>query len=119
MKAGRQLSGYIRFIPVSSGLTPKNEQLAAMGSVSVLIYQVNNYLESTKATQRMGKGCFFGFLVFGLMACETAVEIDVPRYPAQLTANALFNPDSVWQVELTENRYILDNAPFAAVPMPK
>ena len=49
-------------------------------------------------------------------ACETAVEIDVPRNPSQLTVNALFNPDSVWRVELTENRYILDNAPFAAVP---
>ena len=33
-----------------------------------------------------------------------------------MTANALFTPDSVWQVELTQNRYILDNAPFAPVP---
>ncbi len=49
-------------------------------------------------------------------ACETTVEIDVPRYPTQLTANGLFTPDSLWQVELTENRYILDNTPFAAVP---
>lgn len=59
--------------------------------------------------------CFF---VLGLLlyACETAVEVDVPRYPAQLTVNALFNPDSVWQVELTQNRYILDTARFAAVP---
>ena len=50
-----------------------------------------------------------------LCACETAVEIEVPRYPTQLTANGLFTPDSLWQVELTENRYILDNAPFAPV----
>ncbi len=50
------------------------------------------------------------------MGCETTVEIDIPRYPAQLTVNALFNPDSVWQVELTENRYILDTAQFASVP---
>ncbi|MGB3848505.1 MAG: DUF4249 domain-containing protein [Tunicatimonas sp.] len=55
-------------------------------------------------------------LVFCLAACETAVEVDVPRNPPQLTVNSLFNPDSVWQVELTENRYILDNEPFAAVP---
>ena len=40
----------------------------------------------------------------------------MPRYPAQLTVNSLFNPDSVWQVELTQNRYILDAQPFAAVP---
>ncbi len=64
----------------------------------------------------MRKDCWYCLLVFCLAACETAVEIDVPRYPAQLTVNALFNPDSVWWVELTENRYILDNAPFAAVP---
>lgn len=53
---------------------------------------------------------------FLFYACETAVEVDVPRSPSQLTVNSLFNPDSVWQVELTQNRYILDNAPFAPVP---
>ena len=116
MKVGRQVSSDLRFIPVSSGLTPNNKQLASVGSVFVLIYQVNNYLGLTKTTQRMGKGGLLGFMFFGLTACETAIEVDVPRSPAQLTVNALFNPDSVWQVELTENRYILDNEPFAAVP---
>lgn len=51
-----------------------------------------------------------------LYACETTVEVDIPRYPAQLTVNSLFYPDSVWQVELTQNRYILNNEPFASVP---
>ncbi len=55
-------------------------------------------------------------LVFCLAACETTVEIDVPRYPAQLTVNSLFYPDSLWQVELAQNRYILDNVKFASVP---
>ncbi|MGB3780157.1 MAG: DUF4249 domain-containing protein [Tunicatimonas sp.] len=55
-------------------------------------------------------------LVFCLAACETTVEVDVPRYPAQLTVNALFNPDSVWQVELSKNRSILDTTQFASVP---
>lgn len=64
----------------------------------------------------MNRFCLSFLLVFYLVACETAVEVDVPRYPAQLTVNSLFNPDSVWQVELTQNRYILDNAPFASVP---
>ena len=49
-------------------------------------------------------------------ACETTVEVDIPQYPVQLTANALFNPDSVWRVELTQNRFILDTAQFAPVP---
>ena len=48
-------------------------------------------------------------------ACETTVEVDIPQNPTQWTVNALFNPDSVWQVELTENRYILDTARFASV----
>ena len=48
-------------------------------------------------------------------ACETTVEVDIPQYPTQLTVNALFYPDSVWRVELTENRYILDTARFASV----
>ncbi|WKN43986.1 DUF4249 domain-containing protein [Tunicatimonas pelagia] len=55
-------------------------------------------------------------LFFCITACETAIETDVPRNPPQLTVNSLFNPDSVWQVELTQNRYILDSEPFASVP---
>ena len=39
----------------------------------------------------------------------------MPRYPTQLTANGLFTPDSLWQVELSANRYILDSEPFAPV----
>ena len=51
-----------------------------------------------------------------LMGCETTVEVNIPQYPAQLTANALFNPDSVWKVELTRNRSILDSARFGPIP---
>ncbi|MGB3780156.1 MAG: DUF4249 family protein [Tunicatimonas sp.] len=51
-----------------------------------------------------------------LMGCETTVEIDVPRYPAQLTVNSLFTPDSVWTVALSQNRYILDNDRFKGLP---
>lgn len=56
------------------------------------------------------------FVLLLLTACETAVEVDVPRYPAQLTVNSLFYPDSLWQVELAQNRYILDTDQFASVP---
>ena len=59
---------------------------------------------------------YTSLLLFHLIACETAVEVDVPRNPPQLTVNGLFNPDSVWQVELTQNRYILDSEPFTSVP---
>jgi hypothetical protein len=63
----------------------------------------------------MRNPCLPCLLVF-LAACETTVEVDVPRNPTQLTANALFNPDSVWRVELTQNRSILDAAQFVPVP---
>lgn len=63
----------------------------------------------------MRNNCLLCLLALCLIACETAVEVDVPRYPAQLTVNSSFTPDSVWRVELTSNRYILDNAPFAAI----
>ena len=62
------------------------------------------------------KHLLFLLLCTALMACETTVEIDIPRNTTQLTANALFNPDSVWKVELTQNRYVLDTTRFAPVP---
>ncbi len=51
-----------------------------------------------------------------LFACESVVEVDIPRQPAQLTANAFFTPDSVWTVALSKNRYILDNNQFEGLP---
>ena len=58
------------------------------------------------------------FLVtmFFFFACETVVEVDIPRNPSQLTVNSLFNPDSAWQVELSQDRFILDSKQFAPVP---
>ena len=56
------------------------------------------------------------FLCTALTACETTVEVDIPQNTVQLTANALFNPDSMWKVELHQNRYVLDTTPFAPVP---
>ena len=61
------------------------------------------------------KHLLFLLLCTTLMACETTVEVDVPQYPAQLTTNMFFTPDSTWKVELSENRYILDTALFAPV----
>ena len=52
-----------------------------------------------------------------LCACgETVVDLDVPRGRPQLTVNGFFNPDSIWQVELSQNRSMLDTALFAPVP---
>ena len=54
--------------------------------------------------------------MFGLFACESTVEVDIPRNATKPTINAFFTPDSVWQVELSQNRYILDNNRFKSLP---
>ena len=85
----------LQFIPVSRGLKPKNKQLTTVSSVFVLIYSSNAYLEWVIAKQHMDKTYLYGLLALGLMACETTVEVDMYRsYPAQLTANMFFTPDS-------------------------
>ena len=52
-------------------------------------------------------------LVF--MSCETVVNIDVPVEKPKLVVNSLFTPDSVWQVQISRNRHILNNLPFQNV----
>ncbi len=51
-----------------------------------------------------------------LISCESVVEVDVPREVTKPTVNAFFTPDSLWSVELSENRYILDNDQFEGLP---
>ena len=55
------------------------------------------------------------FILSLLVSCETTVEVELPKYPAQLTANSLFTSDSIWKIELTQNRSVLESAPFAPV----
>lgn len=46
------------------------------------------------------------------LSCELVVDVAVPFEGKQVTANAFFNPDSVWTVHLSLNRNILDEEPF-------
>jgi hypothetical protein len=48
-------------------------------------------------------------------SCELIVNIDVPLEKPQITLNSLFNPDSVWNVQLNLNRHVLDKKPYASV----
>lgn len=50
-----------------------------------------------------------------ILSCELVVDVDVPFEAKQVTANAFFNPDSVWSVQLSMNRNILDDEPFQYV----
>lgn len=58
----------------------------------------------------------FTLVAFGFVACESTVEVEIPRSNAEPVLNAFFNPDSVWSVELSKNRYILDNNRFEGLP---
>ena len=66
-------------------------------------------------SSRLSKVCIC-WLALGCLACEDVVEMDAPQSSSQITVNAFFTPDSAWQVELSENRSILDTNEFAAVP---
>jgi hypothetical protein len=54
-------------------------------------------------------------VIIVLTACELVVDLDVPFDGEQLTINSLFNPDSVWRVSVSLNRYVLDNRPYKRV----
>lgn len=48
-------------------------------------------------------------------ACETIVDIDIPKEDTRLVLNGFFNPDSILSVALYESLHILDDSEFKAV----
>jgi hypothetical protein len=61
------------------------------------------------------KKYFFPLLLMSLFACELIVDVEVPFEHAQLTLNTFFNPDSVWEVDVSLNRHILSDTPFQKI----
>ncbi len=53
------------------------------------------------------------YVVFS--GCETVVNVNLPAHEPVLTANCVFNPDSVWQVQLSRSNPALDNMTFLPV----
>ncbi|MFZ5999812.1 MAG: DUF4249 domain-containing protein [Bacteroidota bacterium] len=49
-------------------------------------------------------------------ACETVVDIDIPFDKQMLVINSLPNPDSVWNVQVTLSRHVLDNTTHLMLP---
>lgn len=43
------------------------------------------------------------------------MNIDVPLEKPQIALNSLFDPDSVWNVQLDLNRHVLDKNPYTSV----
>ncbi len=50
-----------------------------------------------------------------LVSCEVMVDVDVPFEKQQVTVNSFFNPDSLWSVQLSLNRHVLDSKPFQEI----
>ncbi|MEJ7779019.1 MAG: DUF4249 domain-containing protein [Daejeonella sp.] len=53
--------------------------------------------------------------LFVLTACTKEIELNFPEHGSALVLNGVFNPDSIFSVELSSNRPISSNADFAAV----
>lgn len=63
----------------------------------------------------MKKLSYIFFVCAFFMACETVVEVDVPREAPKLVANAFINPDSLISVRVSKSKFVLDNAPLRTV----
>ena len=65
----------------------------------------------------MKKG--FAILMFVVLAvaCRTVVDFDIPLEKPWIVVNSLFSPDSVWQVQLTYSKNILDTSPDNFIPV--
>jgi len=52
---------------------------------------------------------FFAFVTVSLhSACEREIEYDVSQHETKLVVNALFNPDSVWQIQLSKTLPVIN-----------
>jgi len=54
-------------------------------------------------------------LVLFLVACEKEVKIPIEYTTPKLVINALFNTDSLWDVEISASRYIYDTNPIPLI----
>ncbi|MDQ2656313.1 MAG: hypothetical protein M3Y60_02750, partial [Bacteroidota bacterium] len=54
-------------------------------------------------------------IVLLLISCEVMVDVDIPLEKQQVTVNSFFNPDSLWTVQLSLNRHVLDSQPFQEI----
>ncbi len=54
-------------------------------------------------------------ILLSLTSCETMVDVDIPLEKQDVTVNSFFNPDSLWSVQLSLNRHVLDSRPFAEI----
>lgn len=65
----------------------------------------------------MKKSFFFLAFVVGFAACRTVIDFDIPLEKPWIVVNSLFSTDSVWQVQLTYSKNILDTSPGSIIPV--
>jgi len=58
---------------------------------------------------------FLIIAVAGLYSCENVVEIDVPQRPPQLVLNTYITSDSLWYVNLSHSKNVLDNSDYKEI----
>lgn len=57
------------------------------------------------------KKYFFAILIVGILtSCEKEIEFDAETTESRLVVNALFNTDSLWEIELSASKFILDTS---------
>ena len=54
----------------------------------------------------------FFILSFLANSCETIVNVDLPEHKPVIVVNSFFNPDSIWEVNLTRSQGALENGPI-------
>lgn len=50
-----------------------------------------------------------------LIACEKEVDLDLDQTESKLVVNALFNTDSLWKIELSKSKFVLDTSDLQVV----
>ena len=59
---------------------------------------------------------FFMLILFTQLfinfACETVVDVELPKHEPVIVVNSFFNPDSVWKLNLTRSQDALENESF-------
>lgn len=64
----------------------------------------------------MKKDFLFIVIIIGTTACTTIVDFDIPLNQPKMVVNSLFSPDSVWQLQITRSKNILDVASGSFFP---
>ena len=58
---------------------------------------------------------YYILTVLFFSSCEKIIEVDIEETEPLMVVNCLFNPDSVWELELSQSKYVFDTASIQKV----